>query len=214
MGFAPVVLPLTQIVPVPVATLPDTDLYDGLIVTSPNAVRHAPASILARFATKPVFAVGDATGEEAGRAGCTDVRVAAGTASDLAKLIGRKVEAGTRLLHLAAVQRTAGFVDALEEMRIRADIVEVYSADKISYATDFLSELFSQGPISAALVMSERAGKLLGSIAGGQEAFENTTYFVISQKVAKAVEPFGRGRIVVSKMPSEDGVLALLSSDR
>jgi uroporphyrinogen-III synthase len=214
MGFVPVVLPLTQIIAVPVANLPDADLYDGLIVTSPNAVRHAPDEIFRRFASMPVYAVGDATGAAASRAGCKDVRIAAGTAADLSELIGREEGAGARLLHLAGVQRTAGFIDALEAQNIRADIVEVYSADEISYSTDFLSGVFGTGSLWAALVLSERAGQLLGAIVGFNEPFENTTYFVISEKVARAVEPFAGGRIVVSKMPSEDGVLALLSSDR
>lgn len=215
MGLEPVVLPLTRIVTVEPMRLPDVANQDAVIVTSPNAIRHAPASLLAALARKPLFAVGEASAEAARRAGFGNVRAAAGTAVDLAGLIGGAIPKGSRLLHLAAVQRTVGFEEDLVRRGFSVEIVEVYSADEVIYSTDFLSRLLSSAPIQGAPVLSERAAMLLAQLVGQDflhQSFENTRFFCISDKVARPLRRLGQGEILVSDEPSEDSVLALVSS--
>ncbi len=65
LGYEPVILPLTQTValPVDVASLPDR--IDAVAVTSANALRCAPAALLARLAGERCFAVGEKTARQA-----------------------------------------------------------------------------------------------------------------------------------------------------
>jgi uroporphyrinogen-III synthase len=215
MGFAPVVLPLTEIVPVAIPQLPIADDVDAVIVTSVNAVRHAPAGLLRPHFAKPLFAVGDATAGAAAAAGFTDVRSASGTAVDLAALIASRMPRGARLLHLAGVDRTAGFAEQLERLNFPLQVMDVYAAERVSYATDFLISTFAEGDLWGALALSLRAGEFLAEIAARHEfdeAFEKTKFFCISQKVAAPLRNLNRGTVLCSDEPTEASVLHLLSS--
>lgn len=213
LGFEPIVLPLTRIVPVEPKVPAPPEAYDAVIVTSPNAVRHIPAKLIDAFQTRPVYAVGEATGSEARKSGFTNVRIAGGTAVQLADLISKELPAGSHLLHLAAVQRTKAFADALDACGIRLDVAEVYSAEEVSYPTDFVLNAITQGEVWGAPVLSERGGQLIAALTareGMRQAFGKTAFFCISQKVAAAISGVDAERIFVSAAPSEESVLELL----
>ncbi len=76
--------------------LPDSRNYDGLLLTSANAVRHAGPK-LARLAGLPVHAVGHSTAAAAREAGFNVETTGPGNVSDL--LLG--LSPSLRLLHLA-----------------------------------------------------------------------------------------------------------------
>ena len=209
MGFAPVVLPLTRIVPTPPQA---PGPCEAVVATSANALRHAPAAFLAPLLGRRLFAVGEATEEAARRAGFGDIVTAAGTAVDLAALIGRECAPGARLLHLAGRDRTAGFEAALTRLGFRVEIVETYRAEEIAHGPGFICARLEGAPLWGAVVFSERGGQLLGALADRVEFsqhFEGTRFFCISSKVAATLS--GRPAVVAAE-PSEDGVLALLSS--
>lgn len=213
LGFEPIVLPLTRIVPVEPKVPAPPEAYDAVIVTSPNAVRHIPAKLIDAFHTRPLYAVGEATGSEARKSGFTNVRIAGGTAVQLADLISKELPAGSHLLHLAAVQRTKAFADALDACGIRLDVAEVYSAEEVSYPTDFVLNAITQGEVWGAPVLSERGGQLIAALTareGMRQAFGKTAFFCISQKVAAAISGVDAERIFVSAAPSEESVLELL----
>jgi uroporphyrinogen-III synthase len=198
MGFAPIVLPLTEIVATPPAA---HGPCDAVVATSANALRHAPADYLAVL-----------TAAVARRAGFADIAVAAGTAADLAALIAREAAPGARLLHLAGRDRTAGFEAALGQAGFGVEIVETYRAEELFHDTGFIRERLNDAALWGALAFSERGGLLLAALAGREglgHLFEGTRFFCISDKVAAALA--GR-RTVVAAEPSEDAVLALLSS--
>ena len=214
MGFSPVLLPLTAIEPVTPPPL-DPDDFDAVAVTSVNAVRHAPAGLLAGLREKPLFAVGDAGAQAARDSGFEQVRSAAGSARELAALIGRELPSGARILHLAGTERTAGFAEALRERGFPVGIAETYRAREISYSTDFLKKIADDGPLWGALALSPRAGALLVELAGRspmRETLENARFFCISENAAAPLRAVAGGRVSVSREPTEDGVLALLSS--
>lgn len=209
IGFTPVLLPLTKIVAMqPAAPGP----CDAVIATSANALRNAPAEFLAPLLGRRLFAVGETTANAARRSGFADVEVAAGTAVDLAALIGRKAAPGARLLHVAGRERTQGFEDDLTQRGFTIEIVETYRADEIAYEDGFISERFAGAPLWGALALSERAGLLLAQLVRrpqAQQAFEATQFFCISTKVAATLPS---RRVAVAAEPSEEAVLALLSS--
>lgn len=217
LGFDAVVLPLTRIAPLEPDPLPDRNAFDAIAVTSVNALRHASPEMLEPLSGMPAFAVGDATAEAARQAGFATVFSASGTAVDLTALIAAQMPAGSCILHLAGRDRTAGFAEALQEHGFHLQIVEVYTAEKVSYPTDFLMATFAAGPVWAAPVLSTRAALLLGDLiahAGLKHIFENTRFFCISEKVAAALGDAANGRANVSTEPTEESVMALLSSQR
>lgn len=213
LGFAPIVLPLTRIIALEPKLPARPEAYDAVTVTSPNAVRHIPSALVKTFGERPLFAVGEATGKAAIAAGFSDVRVAGGTADQLADLIGKELPEGSHVLHLAAVQRTKGFAEALEACGIQLEIAETYSAEEVSYSTDFLSDALTHSEVWGAPLLSERAGQLLAGLIAQEmihQSFDRTVFFCISQKVASAISGISAERVFVSDAPSEESVLELL----
>jgi len=209
MGFAPLVLPLTRIVVTPP---PEAGPCDAVVATSANALRHAPLSLLAATRDRRLYAVGAATADAARQAGFADVAVAAGTAIDLAGLIGEELAPGTRLLHLAGRERTAGFAEDLARRGFAVEIAETYRAEERCYGSEDVRARLGEAPVWGAPVFSERGGQLLDALAkqdGLGHLFERTRFFCISAKVAAALP--GRDTFVAAG-PDEDAVLALLSS--
>ncbi len=99
LGLDPLVCPLFAIEGV-AWTIPDPARFDGLLLTSANAVRFAGAGI-AVLAALPVVAIGEATAAAARAAGLTVTEVGTGDAGSLLRsLRGRR-----RLLHLAGEHR-------------------------------------------------------------------------------------------------------------
>jgi len=209
MGFKPVVLPLTEIVPTPMTP---AGPCDAAVVTSANALRHAPDARLTALRDKRLYAVGEATAEAARQAGFHDIAVAAGTAADLAGLIGGELASGARLLHLAGRDRTAGFAEDLARRGFAVEIAETYRAEERRYDAADVRARLRDAPVWGAPVFSERGGQLLDALAkrdGLGHLFEETRFFCISAKVASTLS--GRNTFVAAE-PGEEAVLALLSS--
>ncbi len=209
MGFKPFVLPLTEIVSTPMV---ETGPCDAVVATSANALRHAPAARLAAIREKRLYAVGEATAEAARQAGFADIAVAAGTAADLAGLIGSELAPGARLVHLAGRDRTAGFTEDLAGRGFAVEIAETYRAEERCYDAADVRARLRDAPVWGAVVFSERGGQLLDALAkqdGLGHLFEETRFFCISAKVAATLS--GRNTFVAAG-PDEDAVLALLSS--
>jgi uroporphyrinogen-III synthase len=216
MGFAPIVLPLTEIVaqtpPEPIVP----HLYQAVVVTSANALHSTARETIESLLDKPLFAVGASTADAARSAGFKDVRIGAGTARDLATLIALTTESSSHILHLAGTDRTPGFEDAITTSGRHLTIVETYTAEKISYSTDFILERLNGAPVDHALVFSTRAGQLLAELvmrADLRECFETTTFLCISEQAARPLAHHAADRITVSNQPSENGVMLLLSAD-
>lgn len=99
LGHDPIALPLFAVAPI--AWTPPGGDYDGLLLTSANAPRHAGPR-LARYATLPVLAVGAATAAAARAAGLAVARVGTG---DAAALLAEP-HGCSRLLHLGGEATT------------------------------------------------------------------------------------------------------------
>lgn len=209
MGFSPVVLPLTRIV---ATTPPPPGPCEAAIATSANALRHAPAAFLGPLLGLRLFSVGEATAAAARQAGFRDIAVAAGTAVDLAALIGREMPAGARLLHLAGRERTQGFEEDLAARGFSVTVAETYRAEETAFEAGFISGRLAGAPLWGALAFSERGGALLCALAErpeSRQAFERTRFFCISDKVAARL---AARDTLVAQAPTEEAVLALLSS--
>lgn len=214
-GFAPILLPLTRIVALAPGDLGDLSRFDAVTLTSVNAVRHTPPELIAALRNKPAFAVGDVSAKAARAAGFATVHAAAGTAADLAPLMASKLAPGSRVLHLAAVERTAGFIEDLAARGIVLEVIEIYRADRLDYAGEALKAAFGDEPVWGAMSLSERAAIFLADIAQKPETaplFETTRFFCISQKVARPLRKLASQVLVVDDTPTEDAVMRLLLS--
>ena len=100
---------------------PDPGQFDGLLLTSANAIRHGGEG-LAKFRGLPVYAVGDATAEAARQAGF-DIK-AVGDA-DAARLLG-SIEPELKLLHLCGYDRKA-----TDGARQRISPIAVYRSSEV-----------------------------------------------------------------------------------
>lgn len=99
LGLEPVVTPLFEIVPVKWIA-PDPRNFDGLLLTSANAVRHG-GEPLEKMKGLPAYAVGEATAEAAREAGFKVARTGRGNVDDLLA----ELPAEARLLHPCGYHR-------------------------------------------------------------------------------------------------------------
>ncbi len=102
LGLSPLVRPLFAVEPVKWES-PDPALFDALLLTSANALRHGGEAII-RYRHLPVFAVGSATTAAARDAGFADLTEGSGNAADALQAMAA---AGySRPLHISGEHRT------------------------------------------------------------------------------------------------------------
>jgi len=168
MGLLPITCPLFEIEPLE-WQLPDPLAFEGLLLTSANAVRHAGEG-LERVSHLPVFAVGEATADAARSAGLTVCRTGDRNVASLLAALDRP----HRLLHLCGqhsvavegpheiarcpVYRSAPVADP--ELPIAADLVAMVHSPR---AGARLSELVTERSGFAIAAISEAAAEACGT---------------------------------------------------
>lgn len=183
MGLDIRLMPLFAVEPVEWVA-PDPKQFDGLVLTSANAVRHGGAG-LEQLKGLPVHAVGEATAAAARAAGFTIASVGEGGVD------GLRLPAGQRLLHLAGRDhREAG----------AAVTVPVYEACQLERPAGI-----DALPTCVVAVHSPRAGRRLAELIGQRAAI---AVAAISSAAAEACGP-GWERVDVAPQPSDDALLAL-----
>ncbi len=211
MGHEPVVLPLSDIKPLPIAPL-DISGFGLVVLTSANAVRHAPGELLAVVSHLPVYAVGTATAEAARQAGFAVVSDVDADAEALVRLIYQEASSGQRALYLAGRVRAADIGSMLATAGITTQTVDVYDAVAMTPADADLAVL--ERPIDAVLVYSAGAANALNQLRERPEirrALAGSIACCISQRIADMLLPPLDAEIRVAKTPNESGMLALLN---
>jgi uroporphyrinogen-III synthase len=210
-GFAPFVLPLTEIVPLD-ATLPSRDIA-ALIVSSANAIRHAPAKFFSFFSDKPVFAVGDETAEAARAVGFADVRSSAGDAADLARDVAARLPAGAPTAYLCGRVRLDTLEAQLAERGLDVLPVETYDTHERLPDHEELAALDAGGPIAAALVYSAKGAACVARLVSPRAGtiFRSTAFICISPRVARELANVASGSVVAAETPDEDAMFDLLA---
>lgn len=145
----------------------------------------------------PVFAVGDATAEEARRAGFADVTSAGGTADDLLALVRRA--ATGRVLHLAGEEQRGDLVERLGTAGIAAERRAIYRMVEAAALPGAVAD--------AVLLYSPRSARIFASLAAGT-AWEGVPCVAISAAAAEAVRL--RHPVRVAREPTEPAMLAAL----
>lgn len=188
IGLEALAVPLFEVEPVR-WVVPDLAGFDGLLLTSANAIRHGGKQ-LDRLRALPAFAVGEATAEAALQAGF-DV-VATGE-SGIDGLLG-SIEPHVRLLHLTGEDRR-------EPPDPRRPIVSIAVYRARSIDTPDLSA----APGSVALIHSPRAGRRFA------ELIDDRALIAIAAISPAAAEAVGTGWEIVrsAERPTDEAVLAL-----
>lgn len=187
-GLDAVATPLFEIEPV-AWQAPEASGFDGLLLTSANAVRHGGEGLLELRGLK-AYAVGEATAEAAREAGFD---VAASGEAGVDRLLG-SIEPGLRLLHLCGADRRE---PEAESQRISP--VVVYRARQID-APDL-----SSAAGGVVLVHSPRAAARFAELVDDRGSI---AIAAISQPAAEAAGD-GWQSVDLASKPDDDALLAL-----
>jgi uroporphyrinogen-III synthase len=188
LGLDPIVVPLFRVEPVEWQA-PDTSGFDGLLLTSANALRFGGEQ-LEGLRGLQAYAIGEATAEAARAAGFV---LAATGRADVDRLLG-SIGARLKLLHLCGADRR-------QPVGARQSItpIVVYRAKPIP-APDL-----SAAPGGVALIHSPRAGRRFAGLVGDRSSI---AIAAISLAAADAVGS-GWKTIDVAGQPSDEALLAL-----
>lgn len=191
LGHRPVALPLFEIAPLPWAVPPGD--FDGLLLTSANAPRHAGPALTA-LAALPVLAVGAATARAARAAGLNVVRTGSGDAEALLA----EPHGFARLLHLGGAATTIR-----AEGAVRASI-PVYTNRPVDVPLDAIRDLAG----AIVLLHAASAGRRLADLADAAALDRaRVTLRAISAPAAAAAGP-GWGGVRIAEAPNEAALLA------
>jgi len=193
LGLTPMVMPLFAIEAQP-WTAPVEDAFDGLLITSANAVRFGGPE-LQKLEGLPVYAVGEATADTAREAGFAVEKVGSGGVNSLLSQIAPQ----SRLLHLCGVHRRVP-KNAVQQI----EPIVVYC----SVERDLPGNLKQfEGAVVA--VHSPRAGERLDGLYLEESVDRSaTTVVAISEDAAR---PAGQGwqQVEVASEPNDAALLAL-----
>lgn len=196
LGLEATAIPLFDLSPLPWQA-PDPANFDGLLLTSANALLHGGQQLQTLRGLK-AYCVGDATAAAARAAGL-DIASTGGHGVD--RLLG-SIEPDLRLLHLAGKNHTRPV-----EAKQKITTVAVYVAEERP-APDRLREV--EGSVVA--LHSRRAAERLAALIK-QKGIDHGAVAIaaISRSVAEAA---GRGwvEIAAAEAPNEPSLLALASS--
>lgn len=210
LGFTPLQLPLTGIEPIGVREWPDLSMIDAVAVTSVNAVRHAPDTLLAGVASKPCFAVGERTGEVANAAGLNVADAEGMDAEGLVRRIAAALAPGRKVLILCGRVRRPTLQDGLRRAGLETFIVETYDTIAFTPSEEEVVARLGQAPIDGVLLYSAFAAKMFARISACR-LFSRSAYFAISERVGKMLPPAARDRLHIAREPNEEALLSLLS---
>jgi uroporphyrinogen-III synthase len=187
-GLSPVKLPLFEIERIRWAPPGDLSQFDGLLITSANAIREGGEG-LEQLKSLPVYAVGPATAAVAREAGFEVAKVGPARVRPLL----RTVDPDLRLLHLAGEDR----IDARRAWQ-RITVLPVYRSPSLDVDPALIDG-------AVVLVHSPRAGARLAEIVIDRSS---VAIAAISHAAAKAC---GEGWEKVSAIarPSDLALLAL-----
>lgn len=210
LGGDPILCPLLTIRYLDV----DIDLngVQGLLFTSANGVRAF--SRLTEERSLPAYAVGNATAEEAHKAGFETVKTAAGDVDALARLVIETCKSGDGELFHAAGSKLAGDLSGLLAasgfVTRRSALYEAVKADSLP---DGAMDALTSDRQTIALFYSPRTARTFIELvenAGLNDRLGTVTALCLSQAVAEKIAPYQWAKVVVADKPEQDSLLGQL----
>jgi uroporphyrinogen-III synthase len=221
MGHEAVLLPLSKPVRHPgTAQQALSNTQGAIAVTSAEAIRTMGAlgQLLEPHLSRPLFAVGKATAEEARDLGFTSVFVSEGSGTELAELISREWTdiPQAPLLYLAGSPRAAGFEARLTGLNIPFRTVECYRMQDIVIDDATLRRLFLDACADAVLLYSRQTAIRFFSLPLLQQhpsSLARIKFLCLSEAIAQAVPTSLHSHVDIANIPDEDSLLALLAAE-
>lgn len=192
MGLEAVALPLFAVEPI-AWEAPEAGGFDGLLLTSANAVRHGGDQLKALRGLR-VYAVGKATAEAAREAGFD---IASSGEAGVERLLG-SIDGHLRLLHLCGEHRTA--VEATQAITA----VPVYRSAELP-PPEGLAQIAGQ----VAAVHSPRAGKRLAELVDEARVDRSTIRIAAISDAAATAAGGGWDACEAAECPDDRALLAL-----
>lgn len=193
------------------ASLPPSDGFAAMVLTSANAVRAlAERGVLADYAQLPVLAVGDRTAREAEEAGFAKVSSAAGALSDLVNAIRISGLKGP-LFHPTGRHQSGDLAKALAPLGVMVATAKIYDMVAIdALSADILAGL-ADGSIGAVLAYSRRTAEIFATLAArlDQTQRRRIAMLCLSEAVAGPLLEAHFNRISLADRPDEDAMMAL-----
>ncbi len=214
-GHAVFLEPLLTIVPRrPVDWPAGHDSAQALLITSANGLR-AFADLDPRR-DLPVYAVGDASAAAARTAGFSQVRSAAGTVEDLARMVGAELSPLAGPLLQPAASRLAGDLQgALEAGGFEVLRAVIYDAEAAQdFSVGFKAQLNS-GLIDAVTLFSPRTAATFVSLirdTGLSWACQTMTALCLSDAVAGRISELPWRAVLIAERPDQKALLARLDA--
>lgn len=200
-GMTADVMPLFEICPLRWSP-PDPHAFDGLLITSVNALRYA-GDRLQHLRDLPVLAVGAASAAAAREHGFAAAMVGSAGKEALLAQAGRK--GFSRLLWLAGKHRTA----AAPDEDLIAERITVYEARELPAPEGFDAQL---GQCDAVMLHSPRAARHFAQIADLSDVPRSQiSLAALSPAVAQAAGP-GWRFLAVANAPNDEAMLLAAQS--
>jgi uroporphyrinogen-III synthase len=208
-GYEPIVMPLTEIIGV-AAELPSS-LPRAVAISSANAVRHAPASLVSMLARAPVFAVGDKTAAAARQAGFAHVRSSASNAADLARDIVAAAGPEAPIVYVAGRVRLDALEVELAAAGCEVRVIETYDTRQRAPSPQEMTQLEGR-PVDFALVYSTKGADSLARLVAPRAGtiFADTAFICISQRIAQNLSQLVSGAVSHAATPDENAMFDLL----
>ncbi|MEO0543432.1 MAG: uroporphyrinogen-III synthase [Pseudomonadota bacterium] len=215
-GFSVIKRPLTELAAVPVSE-DNTDQFlksDLIIVTSANALRHAPGSLIDAVRQTPVVAVGDATAQQANDLGMVDVISLGGDAETLLAWVLSNVPKSDHIGYLCGRLRRDVIDVGLADHGLKLSSIETYKTQKVSQITEkIMADLRITDPDGVA-VFSSVSAQILADLCQIDEIcqkFENKLVFAISDRAVDALKDVWPGDMAVSEHKDAHAMHALIA---
>ncbi|MFB9266187.1 uroporphyrinogen-III synthase [Bradyrhizobium erythrophlei] len=216
-GFAALSAPMLRFEPLPFHDDSEAE-YDGVIVTSANALRAIDLAG-SRLLALPVFAVGAHSADAARIAGFGAVIAAKGDAGALRDLIVARVKAGqlrkaATLLYLAGADLSRDLAGELGEKGFAVVTHTTYRMAPVESFPREICDAFMANEITAVLHYSRRSARafLAAARAGGVEISALALpQCCISASVAAVLHDAGASHVVVAASTDENALLDALS---
>jgi uroporphyrinogen-III synthase len=205
LGFEPILAPLIEVQPTDEGPL-DLRGVGALAFTSANGVGAFASRCDVR--DLPVFTVGAATARSARSAGFANITSGDGDVAALAALIKDAPRPKGPILHVGAAEPAGDLVGALTAAGIAARRLSVYESVAAQLAPDILSRVMAADII---LVHSPRAAEILARITLRMSG-SHRDVLCLSPAVAAPLERLALGGIGVAAAPTEDALMALLTT--
>ena len=211
LGFEPVLLPLSETRPLPLAGESVLINAKAVVVTSANALRHAPSGLIERLSHLPCHAVGARTAESARKANFLSVNEGPGDADTLIDMITIELGKAT-LAYLCGRVRMPDLERRLGVNGMRVVPIETYDTIALVPDASMVSQRLGWQPIDAVLLYSARSAAAFGTLmemyADADLLMQETTCFCLSSHIASAL--VDGMKVEVAPDPNEDALLALL----